>query len=507
MQQPLGAFDRRPRESGWEAYRGAIRRQWSVLLAVLLITTGTTAAWLRVKLPEYKVTAQILVQPLAQPDLTFVGVDLVRETSDPVRTIETAVTLIQNPATAAATAKLMGPGWSAKDVEESIVVQPHGQSNVIDVTASAETPAAATRLANDYARKSLELRRKVISRQAADRLTAVRRQLSGLPADSRAADDMQAQVPLLEAVRAGQDPTVQLSQAALRPEKPSGPSRVLIMVLAVLGGLVVGMAAAVAADSQTRRGATTEELLWSYPRPVLARVERLRRLPFSTRRFSPLAPPPQAVEAYRSLLAQLERNGRRSVLLTSASQDDGKTSVAIGLALMAVSAGYRVTLLDFDLRRPAIGQLLDIPDDERTPLGELSATANLPDLLVEHPSLERLRVLAPRAQTPGESLETALRSLPELLAAAVRGADFVVVDAPPLGEVSDALRIATDVDDIVVVVRPGHTNLPAFRTMRDLLERADSPATGFVVVGEVSSGDSNYLPTVAEHAPPQVRAG
>ena len=116
-------------------------------------------------------------------------------------------------------------------------------------------------------------------------------------------------------------------------------------------------------------------------------------------------------------------------------------------------------------------------------------------------------MLAPRAQTPGESLETALRSLPEVLAAAVRGADFVVVDAPPLGEVSDALRIATDVDDIVVVVRPGHTNLPAFRTMRDLLERAESPATGFVVVGEVSSGDSNYLPTLAEHAPPQVRAG
>jgi Mrp family chromosome partitioning ATPase len=507
MQASFGAQDHRPAESGWDAYRGAIRRQWLVLAAVLLLTVSTSVAWLRVKSPEYKVTAQILVQPLAQPDLTFVGVDLVRETSDPVRTIETAVTLIQNPAAAAATAERLGPGWSGKDVEESIVVQPHGQSNVIDVSASSDSPAVATRLANLYAKQSLDLRRAVIAKQAGDRLTAVRRQLSGLPADSRAADDMQAQVPLLEAVRAGQDPTVQLSQAALRPEKPSGPSRVLVLILAVFGGFALGVFAAVAADGHGRRGATTEELLWAYPRPVLARILRLRPQLLGGRRFSPLSPPPQAVEAYRSLLAQLERGAHGSVLVTSASQNDGKTSVAIGLAHMAASSGYRVALLDFDLRRPAIGQLLEVPHEERTPLGALRSKASVADLLIEHPGLEGLRVLALREQAGGESLETALRSLPDLLAAATREADIVIMDAPPLGEVSDALRVATDVDDIVVVVRPGHTNLTAFRNMRDLLERSQSPATGFVVIGDLEY-ESNYLTTVsAEVAPPRVRAG
>src|SRR5215208_216230 len=507
MQASFGMHDHRPADSGWDAYRGAIRRQWLVLVAVLLLTVSTSVAWLRVKSPEYKVTAQILVQPLAQPDLTFVGVDLVRETSDPVRTLETAVTLIQNPAAAEATAKRMGPEWATKDVEESILVQPHGQSNVIDVVASSDSASVATRLANVYARQSLELRRAVIARQAAERLTAVRRQLSGLPTDSRAADDMQAQIPLLEAVRAGQDPTVQLSQAALRPEKPTGPSRVLVLILAAFAGLALGMFAAVAADGQGRRGATTEELLWAYPRPVLARIQRLRTHMLTGRRFSPLSPPPQAVEAYRSLFAQLERVEHGSVLITSASQDDGKTSVAIGLARMAANAGFGVALLDFDLRRPAIAQLLDVPEEERTPLAALTSAASLKDLLIEHPSLAGLRVLALREQGAGESLETALRCLPDLLAAATREADVVIVDAPPLGEVSDALRVATDVDDIVVVVRPGHTNLTAFRTMRDLLERSQSPATGLVVIGDLAY-ESGYLSTVpAEVAPPDVRAG
>src|SRR5215208_4954209 len=480
MQASFGMHDHRPADSGWDAYRGAIRRQWLVLVAVLLLTVSTSVAWLRVKSPEYKVTAQILVQPLAQPDLTFVGVDLVRETSDPVRTLETAVTLIQNPAAAEATAKRMGPEWATKDVEESILVQPHGQSNVIDVVASSDSASVATRLANVYARQSLELRRAVIARQAAERLTAVRRQLSGLPTDSRAADDMQAQIPLLEAVRAGQDPTVQLSQAALRPEKPTGPSRVLVLILAAFAGLALGMFAAVGADGQGRRGATTEELLWAYPRPVLARIQRLRTHMLTGRRFSPLSPPPQ---------------------------DDGKTSVAIGLARMAANAGFGVALLDFDLRRPAIAQLLDVPEEERTPLAALTSAASLKDLLIEHPSLAGLRVLALREQGAGESLETALRCLPDLLAAATREADVVIVDAPPLGEVSDALRVATDVDDIVVVVRPGHTNLTAFRTMRDLLERSQSPATGLVVIGDLAY-ESGYLSTVpAEVAPPHVRAG
>ncbi len=63
-------------------------------------------------------------------------------------------------------------------------------------------------------------------------------------------------------------------------------------------------------------------------------------------------------------------------------------------------------------------------------------------------------------------------------------ADFVVIDTGALGEVSDALPVAEQVDELVIVTRPGHTDRRSFALMRDLLERTGVLPTGLVVLGE-----------------------
>jgi hypothetical protein len=60
----------------------------------------------------------------------------------------------------------------------------------------------------------------------------------------------------------------------------------------------------------------------------------------------------------------------------------------------------------------------------------------------------------------------------------------VIIDTPPLGEVSDALRIASQVDDVVVVARPRHTSRSSFLVVRDLLGRFGIVPRGLLVVGE-----------------------
>ncbi len=73
-----------------------------------------------------------------------------------------------------------------------------------------------------------------------------------------------------------------------------------------------------------------------------------------------------------------------------------------------------------------------------------------------------------------------------------RDVDVVVVDTPPLGEVSDALRIAAQADEILIVARPDHTSLAGFERTRDLLERSGHPASGIVVVGGQIGATSGY---------------
>ena len=72
-------------------------------------------------------------------------------------------------------------------------------------------------------------------------------------------------------------------------------------------------------------------------------------------------------------------------------------------------------------------------------------------------------------------------------------ADFVIIDTAPLGEVSDALKINADqVDDVLLVTRPGHTNRVNLEMMRDLLERTAYTPAGFLVIGDSTPRTSAY---------------
>ena len=79
-----------------------------------------------------------------------------------------------------------------------------------------------------------------------------------------------------------------------------------------------------------------------------------------------------------------------------------------------------------------------------------------------------------------------------LLEEAERLADYVVIDAPPLTEVIDALPIAKQVDDVVLVVRPGSSNLAQLNHLGDLLAQNGITPNGFVLVGVGSSDQDSY---------------
>jgi Mrp family chromosome partitioning ATPase len=150
-----------------------------------------------------------------------------------------------------------------------------------------------------------------------------------------------------------------------------------------------------------------------------------------------------------------------------------------------------VILVDFDLRRPQIGAALGVKSD-RGLVSLLTPETKLADALVQAPQLPPLRVLPAGGEGDVILLEALSRRLPELLREAEQLADYVIIDTAPLGEVSDALRIADAVDDIVIVTRPGHTNRSHFLDMRDLLQQTGISPLGLVLVGAQSSGSSSY---------------
>jgi capsular exopolysaccharide synthesis family protein len=474
------------------SYLRAVRaRKWIVLL-VLLAAVGASAAWLALRSPTYEATAQLLVTPLPQDDQTFLGFRLLRDSGDPTRTVQTAATLVESRSAAQAAAQSLGPDWDADAVLEAIEVEPEGESNILAVTATADSADEAARVANRFTRAALDERQTDLDSQIETELADAEARLSGQPTPPA---ELTERVEQLQALQGGEDPTLSLSQLATPPSSPSGAPVPLVLILAALGGLALGCVAAVLLELADRRLRDEADALAIYPVPILARVPRLTGRELRGGGLHPMHLPPAVREAFRTVVAQLDRgrSGARAVMITSGSTGDGKTTSAINLAVSMASAGHTVILLDFDVRKPDVANALGV-DSQESMFTLMSEDVGLASLLTPVDGVPSLSVLATGGgEFSGDiAVELLTRRLPELLDEARSLADFIVIDTPPLGEVSDALRVADIADDVLLVIRPGHTGRTNLAVVRDLLERSGDSPRGMIVLGAENTVMSSY---------------
>jgi Mrp family chromosome partitioning ATPase len=471
----------------------AIRSHPLVFALVTLAALGAAAALLVSRSPTYQATAELLVSPLAQDDRTFLGIPLLRDSGDPTRTAQTAAALIASPGVAQRTARRLGGGATRQDVEAAVSVEPLGESNIVAVTAQAASAGEAARIANRYARESLALRAALLGPQ-------IRSAIADLRAVARANRGVLSSIDRtrlteLLAVRDRGDPSLSLSQAAEPPSGPTDAPKWLVLVLALLTGLALGTIVTVLMERLDRRVRNVEELVALAPVPVLARVPTVRR---RERRGSALDVPVGVRESFRTLGLQIDqRRGARdgpgsTIVVTSASSADGKTTTAICLSLALIAGGHHVVLIDFDLRRPDLGRRLGL-DTTNGLVALLTKSATFEELLQPIDKLPPLRVLTV-ASGSGDVANMPLlaRRLSEILGEASALADYVVVDTAPLGVVGDALALTPYADELLLVGRPQNTDRRALENAVALLDRTKTPPTGWVVIGDDSARRDAY---------------
>jgi capsular exopolysaccharide synthesis family protein len=180
---------------------------------------------------------------------------------------------------------------------------------------------------------------------------------------------------------------------------------------------------------------------------------------------------PLHVEQFRSLAATLHQaqlqQPLKTVIVTSASPGDGKSHVAVNLALtLSESYRRRVLLIDADLRRPSLHQVLQVPNT-----GGLSAALkSKTDGVVETDSITEGLALLP-AGRPDDNPLAVLASdrMKRIIADAASHFDWVIVDAPPVGVLADARLAAETVDAAILVVRAGVTGFPDLEAAADMM--------------------------------------
>ncbi len=283
--------------------------------------------------------------------------------------------------------------------------------------------------------------------------------------------------------------TIKLSEAAQVPAAPVWPNRGRSMMIALLLGSVLGGVVMLLADVIRDRVCSASELERMTGLSVLASVPSAPAgVPRSLLGRMLLVRPNSLVsEAYATLRAHLDspayQSYSRVVLVTSSASGEGKTITAANLAIAFAQSGRRTLLIDFDLRRPQVGRLFEIPHACRRLIEYLSSDE--PFLHAELttgtpcPGLAVIATESVSAISPSSLLGT--RRVDELLAWASEHFEHVVIDTPPHGIIADAAALTSLSSGVLFVVRAGQSRLHAVQTAVQKLAELGADLVGAVV--------------------------
>ena len=490
-------------QEGLKRYVETFRERWLLVLMPILITLGIAIAYLATTEKQYDARADMLVTPVSSDDPLLTSLGLISESVDPTRDVETASQLVTNIAVARLVMEELNSNLSAQDLLDKVDAEPVANSNIVAVTAREDSAAGAADLANAFAEAAVADRTDRLHANIDARLPALEAQLDTQSGDSAAA--ISAQIAQLETLRTGPDPTIRIQTRAPRPTSAATPQPTLTIVAALFAGLVLGLAAAFASQVLDPRLRNEAQLRRLYRLPVLTRIPKQRW----RRSRKPLAPgdaAPPIAEAYRTLRATLSGGLRspsseqgRVILVTGSSAAEGKTTTALNLAASLAIAGHRTILIESDLRRPVLGELLGM-DPEHGVVSVMIEQATLDEALVTAEAYgPNLDVLLSKPDYRGGWIAD-LFSIPaaeQMIEDARREAEFVIIDSPPLNEVVDALPFATLANDVLIVVRLWNTRVDKLSHLGELLAENGVRPVGFAVVGTRRPKRSEYYQTSA----------
>ena len=193
--------------------------------------------------------------------------------------------------------------------------------------------------------------------------------------------------------------------------------------------------------------------------PIQAKT-RHALLPITERR-----PRSAAAEAYRTLRTNLQftnlAEAYRSLVFTSATAGEGKTTTASNFSVATAQSGTRVCLIDADLRRPSLHKMFDLPN--RSGLTTALIGSESVESLALETRVPNLFVVPSGPQPPNPAELVASARMREVIAEAQTAFDLVVLDTPPIISVADPVAISAQCEGVIIVIRASKVPLEVIR--------------------------------------------
>lgn len=273
-------------------------------------------------------------------------------------------------------------------------------------------------------------------------------------------------------------------EPAAEPRFPIGPNKPLIIGLAALAGIVLASGAAYGIEALDSSVKSPEEASRMLNLPVLGRISDVSGVRGNRFLITSEQPQSAVAEDFRLLRTNLEFFGvdtpLQTFMITSPDGGDGKSTIASNLAQVIVMGEKNVIIVDADFRRPTIATAFDISPKMEGLSDALSHSLDLADVLIPWEQNSMLSILPCGTVPPNPAELLNSHKMEKLLEELKSMADIIIVDAPPF-IVADASVLASKMDAIVLVVRPGITHRSAVNSMREQIKHFSGKVLGMVI--------------------------
>lgn len=290
---------------------------------------------------------------------------------------------------------------------------------------------------------------------------------------------------------------IEVVDLAPRPTRSVKPRKEVNALMGSLFGLMLGIFLGFVLERSDKTIKTENEVKESLNLPIVGVIPRADVQPRSSVPIELISrdmPESPVSEAYRVLATSLQfteiERKLKTLVVTSSVPLEGKTSVAINLAITLASARSRVLLVDADLRSPTIHKIFN-----------LDITPGLTDVLIglENPAwtvhgvegVDNFDLLTSGSSAPNPSEILRSSRMKELISEIQKDYDRVLFDCPPVLGLADAPILSTNVDGVLLVVGASEVDREAIQKAKESLEKVRVPIVG-VILNKVGREHSVY---------------
>lgn len=482
-------------------YVAVLRRRKGTIGLIVLIVTIPAVVLSLLQTPVYQGEAQLLLLPRGSETL-FDPDSGVR--NDPNREVQNEIRILTSQPVRAAVRAELGSAPKVSAI-------PDGQTDVIRVTAKNTDPRRAANLANAYSTAYIEYRRTqavdgvlAASQQVQSKIADLQTQIGATPAGGARESLVQAQAVFkqkldeLQVDGALKRGGAQLVTPAAVPTDPVSPQPLRAGIMALTFGLVLGVGVAFLREFLDDSVKSKDDLEKVAPgMPVLGLIPVVpawkgKEGAFLVSISDPTSP---AAEAYRTLRTSIQFLGldqpMRTLQVTSANPQEGKTTTLANLGVALARSGQTVAIVCCDLRRPRIHEFFGLTND----IGFTSVLLGkvpLAGAMQEVPDQARLSLLASGPLPPNPSELLSSKRTVEVLGSLQAEYDIVLLDCPPVLPVTDSLVLSGRVDATLLVAVAGATTRKEATRAVELLRQVDAPLVGAVLNGVDTDGSYGY---------------